>query len=1687
MIKQSNRVTYNFSCLVGLLLLLPFFGSPTFAAHNHPSLHDHESEAPAVVKFVENKNQWDAHIQYAADIPSGRVFFERNRLTYKFADLSNLHDEYFHSPGKRNEKKIPIRGHAFRMEFAGGNANAHLSAEHRYPEYHNYYLGNDPSRWAGEVGLFGELHYAEVYPGIDLVFYGQEASLKYDAIVAPGADPGQIAFRYPGLDDIYLEGGELVMVTSLGKHLEMAPLAYQMIDGQRREVACAFVLEAGTVGFALPEGYDADYELVIDPSIVFGSYTGSFADNFGFTATYDTAGNLYGGGIVFGSNYPTTMGAFQTMFQGGNLANPFGNGFDISISKFNPTGTALVWSTYLGGTVDNEQPQSLITSEAGELYVYGRTFSSDYPVTAGAFQTTLAGGSDIVVTRFNVSGSLARSTYVGGTGNDGLNIQNNFFQNSLYFNYGDDARGEVMLDDQVSVYIASCTQSQNFPVTAGAIQTTYGGGLQDGCVFKMDSTLATLTYSTFLGGNSDDATYSVKVDANRNAFVAGGTSSPDFPTTPGVLQPAYGGAIDGYIAQINPAGTVLTASTFLGTSDYDQCFFLELDQFRNVYVVGQTLGSWPVSPGVYSNANGKQFIGRYDPGLTTTQLSTVFGKGNATIDISPTAFLVDRCGFIYVAGWGGSQALGGGTNYTGTTNGLVTTPGAFQTTTDGADVYLIVLEPDAAGLEYATFYGGATSQEHVDGGTSRFDRDLIVYHAVCAGCQGSSDFPTTPGAVSQVNNSTNCNLGVFKFAFDPQDVFAAYIAQTIDSCAPFPVNFTNNSSGGQQYIWNFGDGSPPVTTFNASHIFQNPGTYTVSLVAIDSNSCNFSDTAVQTVTVFANPLAVAGGSDTICAGGSITLTSGGGQFYNWSPGTLLNDSTIASPIANPPVNTTFSVIVSDTNGCVDTATVDVFVTFFQAEAGPPASFCEGTGGAQLQAGAVTGGTAPYYYIWWCDSTNTFCGLDSTFDDDPIANPTVTTTYYLQVQDSRGCLSEIDSTIVEILQVPIADAGPDQFICQPPGPGAVLNGSFSGAPAVISQYWIPSTGLNDSTLLTPSARPDTTTIYTLIGLSSNGCSSNPTTLDTLSTVTVHVNPRPIADAGPDINLCLGDTTTLQGLGFGAGPDYKYEWTPNVGLSDSSIANPRASPPFTHIYTLVVYSNGCPSIGDSMTLNIRTIPTPSAGNIAEICLGDSAQLDAFGAGDSTATYTYQWSPGLAMNDSTLENPKASPDTSTWYYLVVTSSWGCESPLDSVLVQLKPTPLAEAGPNLEICAGDTTTLLGSYFYTTTDSADPTQIYYSWNPAATISDSTLAQPQAWPPASTWYYLDVFHNTCVTTDSVLVTFFPDIGATVGADTTTICGGDSVQLFASGGLGGVLYEWLPTTGLNDPASANPRAAPSDTTVYQAILLEGGCLDTVDIQINVIPRPDVAYLSSDPSGCPPHTVDFLDDSDGSIQYIWDFGDGAPIWNGRHATHTYDRPGTYNVSLTGVNLGGCATTVNDLTVTIFDTASADFATNPDFPAQLTLPASTVDFRDRSQNAVRWLWDFGDGIRSEANSPQHQYTKPGEYFPQLTIWSPNGCQSRVVHGPFTLVSPELFIPNVFTPNDDGINDGFLVNYSGSQPFFLQIFDRWGVQYFETRDKLTPWSGMTNDQERLPEGVYYYRLRIGDQDYAGEVTLMR
>lgn len=809
------------------------------------------------IQYIANNGQWANHILYSTPVYGGNLFLEQNCFTYYFSNMSEI-GELHHSGNKNQLENFIIKKHAFRVSFVGANPNITLVGENKFANYYNYFLGNDQSKWQGKVPAYGAIRYPQLYDGIDMLVYSQSSSVKYDYIVKPGADANKIKVLYDGLDNIQLVEGNLELTTSINKMIELKPVAYQMINGSKVNVLCEYLLDVNNISFSFPNGYDKNYELVIDPAtLIFASYTGSSADNWGNSATFDNEGFLYGAGMTFGDGYPLTIGAYQSTWGGGG-------GFyvgDITLSKFTADGTSLVYSTYLGGNSE-DQPYSLYVSPENELVVFGSTGSANFPVTAGAYDETFNGGpsitvddvlaynsgSDGVITKFATDGaSLIGSTFFGGTQNDAL------LTGAINYNYSDHARGEVIVDGDGNICIASCTRSSNLPVTAGVFQVTLGGQ-QDGFIARFNNSLTTLQWCSFVGGSLLDGTYSIKPMATGDYVICGGTNSNNFPTTPGALHETFqGGTADGYVAIISNDATDLKFSTYIGTNQYDQTYLTELDEENSVFITGQTRGAYPVVGSVYENPGSSQYITKLNSSLSTIVYSTVFGSGSDQVNISPTAFLVDNCKNIYVCGWGGSvnQLV----NFeAGTVDGMAVTPDAIQSTTDGSDFYLAVFGENLSTLEYATYFGGDFSSEHVDGGTSRFDKQGVVYHAVCAGCGGNDDFPTTDGVVSNTNGSENCNLGVFKISLAPPVTSASFTNTPSSGCYPVDVDFSNESGNAVAYSWDFGDGTTS-TEENPSHTYNEPGEYTITLVAYVDGDCGINDTVTTVVTVYDYPVA----------------------------------------------------------------------------------------------------------------------------------------------------------------------------------------------------------------------------------------------------------------------------------------------------------------------------------------------------------------------------------------------------------------------------------------------------------------------------------------------------------------------------------------------------------------------------------------------------------------------------------------------------------------------------------------------------------------------------------------------------------------------------------------------------------------------------------------------------------------
>ncbi len=840
------------------------------------------------IEFIENKGQWDSRVKFKGEFNTGAVFvrstgftiLQHNQQDYE-AVQSLTHGHYNRPPGTiskssivnpTSSERMVVRSHAYDIDFIGASPTMQVIPDKSIPTYNNYFLGSDPSRWASECHIYQAITLKDVYPGIDVRYYTYNGKLKYDIIAKPGADIKKIALKYTGADKVEVKNKELVVSTSVGELRESFPYTYQTREKARTEISCKYTVKDNIIRFDI-KGYDPSAVLVIDPTLMFCSFSGSTADNWGYTATYDADGSFYGGGVVFaGNSFPVSPGAFQTVFGGGT--NDTGmRPSDIGIIKLSSNGGNRMYATYIGGK-GNEQPHSLVVDAQGNLILAGRT-NSDTSYPGGQNPIGSGGGHDIVITKLNAAGtSILGSIRIGGAGDDGVNISaGRGGTSSLQQNYGDDGRSEVILDGAGNVYVASSSQSPStdpalkFPTTPGVFQPNFGGGAQDGVLLKFSPDLSTYLFGSYLGGDKNDAAYVLALAPTGDIYIAGGTESATFPgNQAGTVGPGPNGNIDGFVAQVSNNGNAIIRSSFIGTSGIDQVYGIQFDQKGFPYVMGQTTGTWPITPAsVYNEARGKQFIAKLQPDFSAYVYTTAFGSGASRPNISPTAFLVDRCENVYVSGWGSGTSEPGPAYPNAGTLGMTVTPDALQSGTDGRDFYFFVLRRDGVGPGplYASFFGqnqGYT--DHVDGGTSRFDQNGVIYQAVCANCGGGATFPTTPGAWATAKPaSANCNLGMFKLSFNLAGVGSQLssaiggVPRDTAGCFPLDVTFTELIRNAKEYIWDFGDGTPRVgplpaaTGYTQNHTFLNVGTYRVMLIAIDPASCNVRDTTYLNIKV----------------------------------------------------------------------------------------------------------------------------------------------------------------------------------------------------------------------------------------------------------------------------------------------------------------------------------------------------------------------------------------------------------------------------------------------------------------------------------------------------------------------------------------------------------------------------------------------------------------------------------------------------------------------------------------------------------------------------------------------------------------------------------------------------------------------------------------------------------------------
>ena len=605
------------------------------------------------IPFIPNQGQFEKEVRFKATLPSGSFFITEESLVYSFLERekTDLKSSTVNELEKKKARKAKV--FVFKERFLDGRGKTlKLKPEGRKEAITkvSFFKGNEPSKWKSGLPTYNEASLEKIYDGIEVRLKARGKNVEKVFHIQPGANPEEIRIEVEGAKGVKISPeGELVIDSGFGEIRLTKPIAYQEIEGKRKEVEVAYRKEErGIYGFNVGE-YRKDYPLIIDPSILSAStfLGGSSEEGYrpdydfdSFSVILDASGNVYVAGYTFSTDFPTTSGAYDTSYNGYR---------DVFISKLNNSLSNLLSSTYLGGSIDEYYCNSIVLDSTGNVYVTGHTSSSDFPTTPGAYDTTNNFGAAFISKLNNSLTTLLASTFLEG---------------------GPTSGHSIALDSSGNVYVTGLTLGESFPTTPGAYDTTNNGDF-DVFISKLNNSLISLLASTYLGGSSRDISYSIALDSSGNVYVTGYTRSSDFPTTSGAHDTTFnGGWNDVFISKLNYSLSSLISSTYLGGSSDDCSYTIALDASGNVYVAGYTFSSdFPTTSGAYDTShNGycDAFISKFNNSLSTSLSSTYLG--GSSDDCSYTIIL-DSSGNVYVTGW--TRSLN-----------FPTTPGAFDTSPD---------------------------------------------------------------------------------------------------------------------------------------------------------------------------------------------------------------------------------------------------------------------------------------------------------------------------------------------------------------------------------------------------------------------------------------------------------------------------------------------------------------------------------------------------------------------------------------------------------------------------------------------------------------------------------------------------------------------------------------------------------------------------------------------------------------------------------------------------------------------------------------------------------------------------------------------------------------------------------------------------------------------------------------------
>lgn len=1236
-----------------------------------------------------------------------------------------------------------FRGHVVRMRFADAAGRAVADAGTRRRGHHNYLIGDDPAKWGRGAALYGSVSLQELYPGVAAVLYFDGGSLRYDLHVAAGKDPGGIRMKMEGAGEVTVNGnGELVLKTSLGEVHHGSILAYQDIGGERKRVECGFRQEkSGELAFSLGS-YDRRYPLVIDP-LVYATFLSGTDYGSGGGLAVDGSGNVYVTGRATNGTYPTTVGAYDTTF------DPIGgDNTDIVVTKLNDAGTEALYSTFVGGRY-GEAGSSIAIDSARNVYVLGWTSSgrgsNDFPVTPGAFDTTPPRDvswslNDLVVFKLDSSGSeLLYSTYLGGLYNEwsggiAIDVDGNAYitgqtssrdfpktdgafqqvpaENSVDFVWeafvtklnadGSDLvystylGGErydwgvdIAVDAQGNAYVTGETTSWEFPTTPGAYDRLFEEGVSwenyDVFVAKFDPTGSRLIYSTFIGETQSDRARGIAVDAQGNAYVTGITESSRFPVTPGALDRRFSGESDGFVLKLNPTGSALIYSTYLG-GDWDESMYeIALHEGRNAVVVGTTTSeNYRTTAGAFSRA--------YSGDNQTDVILAVLNETGSGLLYS--TFLGARGQDIaadVAVGSGGDVYVGGYTYAAG----FPSTPGAYDPVPpshpERPKMFVARFRPSCGlnvrlGADISICAGSSLEL------TTEVTDGVAPFSFSWSPAQGLNKINeanpiATPAATTQyvvtVTDGGGCvardtiNIVVL----DPPGAFAG-ADTTICSggTALLGAETSGNGAQGLAYSWQPSDGlSDPTSPRTLAAPTE---TQLYILTVTDEKGCRSIDSV--RVTVF-RPIAVAlSGGGEICAGEETAIraeaSGGAGKYiYQWEPADGLSRTDVPDPLAAPLTTTAYRVRVTDSAGC--SVLSDPLTVTVRPQPTPTISI-SGTAalcpGESVTLDAGDGYTA---YRWsGGETTRTITVAAAGF-------------YSVEVTGANGCVGRSDTVQIRSGRLPDVDIAGPVAVC------AEGSGVYTVRADAEAEYeWTLQSasgsiesGAGTNRIVVRWGSPETALLQLIARNSVSGCADTG-----FYEVEVGASLKPVI-RGPQESaiLCAGESVELD-----AGEGYaSYRWS--TGEVTRTIVVDRTM----DVSVTVTDAEGCGGTSDPYSVTVKSAPRValSQGGVLRLCPDGEQWLSA-----PPGFASYEWSTGETA-------PSIAVSAGGEYWVRAVDDDGCVGMSDTLVVlPSEDFPAVVPDGDLALCEGESVRL----------SASPGYIAYEWSTGETTPSITVSAP---------------------------------------------------------------------------------------------------------------------------------------------------------------------------------------------------------------------------------------------------------------------------------------------------------------------------------------------------------------------------